>query len=100
MGIIVADEIKSKESGLLIPSAYIRMGDLSLRIMRHGDKFNILARFQVFYNKQRIEEGAEPVDTFIVELKEQDNSVFDDPANLLYTELKTRYDASNIIDDI
>ena len=102
MGIIVADEIKSKESGELITAAYICMGDLSLRIMRPNmteSKFNVLCRFNVYYNKTRRDEGAIPVDKFIIQVEGVSSTVaFTDPSTLLYNELKKRYDPLNVTD--
>ena len=104
MGIIVADEIKSKESGQLITAAYICMSNLSLRIMRPNmseNKFNVLCRFNVYYNKARRDEGAKPVDNFVIEITEIPSSeAFNDPSALLYNELKKCYDASNITESI
>jgi hypothetical protein len=100
MGIIVADEIHSKEMpDTLLPAAYICFSKHSTKITKNAaNGYDVLARFNVYSSLP-----AKQADGAVLEVIEVRLTVAEYPADsgvLVYDALKARYSPSNVYDVI
>jgi hypothetical protein len=99
MGLIVADEIASKETpGTLLPAAYVCMSRFCTKIVKDNGQYLLSGRFDIFASKVAKLAGGTVIETIEV----GPIAAASYPANpsvLLYARIKQRYAAENVYDD-